>query len=310
MTHTTAQSGHKLGIKIDVDTARGTREGVPRLLELFARHGVKATFLFSLGPDNTGRALRRVFRPGFLKKVSRTSVVEHYGLKTLGNGVLWPGPDIGKSLANVLRETAEAGHEVGVHCWDHVRWQDHVEHANPAWTLAEMQQAHQRFTEVFGVAPHTFGAAGWQMNTTAWTAAQDTFGYDYTSHSRAGPTARAFLPIVEGRTLAIPDLPTTLPTLDEILGYDGCNPDNAHTRVLALTAQYRQDHVFTGHAELEGQKLLGITAAMLAGWQAQGYAVGTTRAVFAGLDVGRLPALPVGYGEIPGRSGRLAVPIH
>ena len=54
-----------LAIKIDVDTDRGTRIGVPNLVALFDEFGVKATFLFSLGPDNTGRAIKRIFRPGF-----------------------------------------------------------------------------------------------------------------------------------------------------------------------------------------------------------------------------------------------------
>jgi len=59
----------RIALKVDVDTLRGTREGVPRLLDLMARHRARATFLFSLGPDHTGWALRRVFRPGFLSKV-------------------------------------------------------------------------------------------------------------------------------------------------------------------------------------------------------------------------------------------------
>ena len=82
-----------LALKIDVDTLRGTREGVPNLVELLRRHQAGATFLFSLGPDHTGRAIRRVFRPGFLRKVSRTSVLEHYGLRTLMYGTLLPGPE-------------------------------------------------------------------------------------------------------------------------------------------------------------------------------------------------------------------------
>ena len=45
-----------LALKVDVDTLRGTREGVPNLVEILRRHGVTATFLFSLGPDHTGRA--------------------------------------------------------------------------------------------------------------------------------------------------------------------------------------------------------------------------------------------------------------
>ncbi|MBV8047431.1 MAG: 4-deoxy-4-formamido-L-arabinose-phosphoundecaprenol deformylase, partial [Paludibacterium sp.] len=103
----------KLALKVDVDTWRGTREGVPQLVELFARHQAGATFLFSLGPDHTGRAIRRVFRKGFLQKVSRTSVVEHYGIRTQLYGTLLPGPDIGPREAALMRGVRDAGFEVG-----------------------------------------------------------------------------------------------------------------------------------------------------------------------------------------------------
>src|SRR5258705_5011635 len=115
-----------LGLKIDVDTWRGTREGVPRLVEALNRHGAQATFLFSLGPDHTGRAIRRVFRRGFLRKVSRTSVVSNYGIKTLLYGTLLPGPDISRRCAPLMRSVRDAGHEVGIHTYDHVEWQDPV----------------------------------------------------------------------------------------------------------------------------------------------------------------------------------------
>ncbi|HTP42369.1 MAG TPA: 4-deoxy-4-formamido-L-arabinose-phosphoundecaprenol deformylase, partial [Nitrospiria bacterium] len=42
-----------LAIKVDVDTDRGTRIGVPALLALFKEFAIHATFYFSLGPDNT-----------------------------------------------------------------------------------------------------------------------------------------------------------------------------------------------------------------------------------------------------------------
>ena len=116
----------QLALKIDVDTYRGTREGVPRLVELLQRHNAQATFFFTLGPDHTGRAIKRVFRPGFVGKVSRTSVVKHYGIKTLLYGTLLPAPDIGKKCADIMRMVSAAGFEVGIHCYDHIRWQDYV----------------------------------------------------------------------------------------------------------------------------------------------------------------------------------------
>jgi len=122
----------QIALKVDVDCFRGTREGVPALMRLFDEFKVRATFLFSLGPDHTGRAIRRVFRPGFLSKVGRTSVVSHYGIRTLLYGTLLPGPHIGRRAGDILRSVANAGHEVGVHCYDHIRWQDFVAHLTPS----------------------------------------------------------------------------------------------------------------------------------------------------------------------------------
>ena len=142
-----------LALKIDVDTFRGTREGVPALLEVLRRRGAGATFLFSLGPDRTGRAIRRVLRPGFLSKVSRTSVLEHYGIRTLLYGTLLPGPDIGRRCAPLLREVADRGFETGIHCWDHVRWQDFVAHRDADWTRREMTAAVERYTCLLYTSP-------------------------------------------------------------------------------------------------------------------------------------------------------------
>ena len=289
-----------LALKVDVDTYRGTREGVPRLVDLLHRHDAGATFLFSLGPDHTGRAIKRVLRPGFMKKVSRTSVVEHYGLKTLMYGTLLPGPDIGRRCADVLRSVRDAGFEVGVHCWDHIRWQDGVEQAAGAWTEAEMRRAVDRFVEVFGEPPHVHGAAGWQMNAQALRLTE-RLGFAYSSDCRG---SHPFLPVWNAEIVRCPQLPTTLPTMDELLGLDGLTEDNLHERYLALTAEPR-DHVFTLHAELEGMKLMPVFERLLAGWREQGYRLVALRELAAGLAVDSLPRHEIVRGEVPGRSGTL-----
>lgn len=295
----------RIALKVDVDTLRGTREGVPSLKSALQRAGAGATFLFSLGPDHTGRAIRRVFRAGFLAKVSRTSVLEHYGLRTLLYGTLLPGPDIGRRAGEQMRQVRDAGFEVGVHCYDHIAWQDFVAARDEAWTARQMRLSVERFTQVFGLAPRVHGAAGWQMNAAAF-ALEEQLGFDYASDTRGtGP----FLPRVEGRVGRVPQLPTTLPTLDELIGLDGWSADNVHEALLGRTAAGTDagaSHVFTLHAELEGMKLLPVMNRLLAGWAAQGHELVSLATLRAGLDVGTLPVCGVAPGSVPGRSGALA----
>lgn len=293
----------RLALKIDVDTYRGTQRGVPTLVGLLQKHQAQATFLFSLGPDHTGRAIKRAFRPGFMKKVKRTSVLEHYGLLTLLYGTLLPGPDIGKRCAGILRSVRDAGFEVGIHCWDHVRWQDGVATADKAWVEAEMTKACARFKEIFGEPPRVHGAAGWQMNRHALRLTQ-RLGFTYSSDGRG---EQPYIPVIDGEIVACPQLPTTLPTLDELIGVDGIDVSTVADHLLQRTAEAQSDQVFTLHAELEGMKLAPVLEQLLTGWQAQGYTLVATRDIYAALDLQSLPRHEVRFAEIPGRSGKLMV---
>lgn len=295
----------KLALKVDVNTYRGTREGVPRLVELLGGQGAGATFLFSLGPDHTGRAVRRVFRHSFMKKVSRISPLEHYGLRTLLYGTLLPGPDIGGRCRDQMRAVRDAGFECGIHCWDHVRWQDRLALADEAWTRAEMQLAYDRFDEVFGVRARAHGAAGWQMNLHALRNIQ-RLGFGYSSDTRG---THPFLPTCNAELIACPQIPTTLPTLDELIGRDGITAGNVADHLLALTAADcpSTGHVYTLRAELEGQKLAPAFERLLAGWTAQGYELLSMRDYCDGLELEALPHHEVVFGEVPGRGGRLAL---
>ncbi|MBS0580435.1 MAG: 4-deoxy-4-formamido-L-arabinose-phosphoundecaprenol deformylase [Proteobacteria bacterium] len=294
----------RIALKIDVDTYRGTREGALRLAQLLGRLGARASFLFSLGPDHTGRAIRRAFRPGFFGKVKRTSVLEHYGLKTLLYGVLLPGPHIGRRCAQQMREIGQAGFEVGVHTWDHVRWQDGVAGADEAWTRRELTRARDQFAEVFGHFPLLHGAAGWQMNAFV-PQLQQELGFRYASDTRG---SSPFLVQLEQGVCRVPQLPTTLPTLDELIGradLDGADPVD---HLLGLTnAAAGRDQVFTLHAELEGGAYLPAFERLLRAWRGSGFEITDLGTYVSGLDLARLPKARIGSGTVAGRSGTLAV---
>lgn len=293
-----------IALKVDVDTWRGTREGVPGLLRALDAAQAQASFLFSLGPDHTGRAVLRVLRPGFLSKVSRTSVLEHYGLRTLLYGSLLPGPDIGKREGRTMLAVRDAGFDVGVHCWDHVRWQDQLLSRDAAWALREMTLATQRFLELFGEVPRVHGAAGWQFSEAA-AVAEQTLGFGMASDTRG---THPFVPVTaRGVTLGPPQFPTTLPTLDELIGLNGVTVDNVHLHLLALTEQAQQDQVFTLHAELEGMKLRPILERLLKGWRAQGHALVSLARLQEGHASRGLPRHRIALGRVPGRSGWVAV---
>jgi len=293
----------QLALKIDVDTWRGTQQGVPRLVEILRRQRAGASFLFSLGPDHTGRAIRRALRPGFMKKVQRTSVVSHYGVKTLMYGTLLPGPDIGRRGADIMRATRDAGFETAIHCWDHVRWQDGVERANATWTEIDMRRAHERYVEIFGGEAPGHGAAGWQMNPHALRLTQ-RLGYRWASDCRG---THPFVPVWNGEIVACPQLPTTLPTLDELIGTEDITADNVHLHLLRLTGPTRpaRDQVFTLHAELEGLKFGDTLERLLTGWREQGYEMVSLGKMRDALDPALLPRHEIVRGEIPGRSGSL-----
>jgi peptidoglycan/xylan/chitin deacetylase (PgdA/CDA1 family) len=294
----------RLALKIDVDTDRGTREGVPNLLADSREFGAPACFLFSLGPDNTGKAISRVFRPGFLQKVGRTSVVQLYGIRTLLNGTLLPAPHIGRRNEAVLKSVRDAGFEVGIHSYDHYRWQDHVQHLSLEEIRAEFAAARAEFRRLYGVEALTAGAAGWQCNARS-RQVYDEAGLLYGSDARGtGP----FFPRIDGRVFQTLEIPSTLPTFDELMGRPEYPDDKIVAHYLSLLREDRPN-VFTLHAEIEGMGRRILYRALLRACADRGVQFirleDLARECLAQRD--RIPVCDLRQEAVDGRSGLLAV---
>ena len=294
----------RLALKIDVDTDRGTRIGVPNLMADCLEFEAPACFLFSLGPDQTGRAITRIFRPGFFKKVSRTSVVQLYGVRTLLNGTLLPAPHIGRRNAGAMRAVRDAGFEVGIHCHNHYRWQDYVNRMSLAAVREEFTAARAEFLRIFSTEARAAGAPGWQSNARS-REVYDEADLLYASDTRNG---RPFFPRIDGRVFSTLEIPGTLPTLDELLG----RPEYPDERIVAhYLSLLREDcvNVFTLHAEIEGLGRRGLFRELLRAWTERGVEFVRLDAYAQELLANRA-AIPVRdqvYAAIDGRSGGVAV---
>jgi len=237
----------KLGLKVDVDTFRGTRLGVPLLCDSLAEHGVKGTFFFSVGPDNMGRHLWRLLKPAFFVKMMRSKASSLYGWDILLRGTFSPGPVIGEKLSAPIRRAADDGHEIGLHAWDHHAWQARIDRMDAAAIFRHLEKGVQMLEKICGSAPTCSAVPGWKANETVLLQ-KERFPFRYNSDCRGHSL---FMPAVNGIRQKQPQIPATLPTYDEVIGRNGITNQNYNAHLFSLI-QPDQLNVLTIHAEVEG----------------------------------------------------------
>ncbi len=291
----------QIGLRIDVDTFRGTRDGVPALCRVLEAHGIQTTFFFSVGPDNMGRHLWRLARPTFLAKMLRSRAASLYGWDILLRGTFWPGTPIGRRLGPCLRRAAEAGHEIGLHAWDHYARQARADRMSDDALRRDFARGIEALAELTGAPPRCAAAPGWRA-TEATLIVESEFGFRFNSDCRG---ESLFRPAVGGRLLAAPQVPVTLPTYDELIGRDGVTDAAYNDALLARLAPGRLN-VLTIHAEVEGLARAGLFERFLEHALERGCAF----VPLGGLVPADPTALPPGRivkGYVPGRDGWVAV---
>ena len=292
------------GLRVDVCTYEGLQSGVPTLLRLLDRHRIRASFFVALGPDRSGRAVLQALRPGFLAKMRRTRAVRVYGWRTILSGTLLPARQMA-DLADNMRGIVSAGHELAVHGYDHRAWQDRLHQMSEQRVRRELMQAVDVYRRIIGREPHGFGAPGWQCSPASLRIL-DELGFAYASDARGrGP----FYPRVEGCRLQTVQLPTTLPTLDELLSLGGMDGEG-FVDLVCRRVELQAWNVLTLHAEMEGREFQWIAARILARLGANGIlplSLLELRERIRASEEVLVPEAEILQRPIKGRSGRVAV---
>jgi len=290
----------EVALKIDVDTHRGLAEGVPRLMELLTAERITATFFVAMGPDNSGRAIWRAFRnPGFVSKMWRTRAVSMYGLRTIVSGTLLPARAIARAYPRILRDVVRLGFELGVHGYDHVRWQDHLDDLGERAIREEIEDGFEVYRAVIGAPAKSFAAPGWRTNALALKLL-DQMSIAYHSDTRgAGP----YRCVIKGTTLQAPEIPTTLPTLDEVIGTEGLHHPDAIVRFYQERFSAETLNVHTIHAETEGMVQRDAFLAIIRALKERGARFVQLSEVARRLLAPELPVCEVVRRTLPGRAG-------
>lgn len=246
-----------LCLRVDVCTYRGLRDGVPGVLEVLRRVKARATFYVTFGPDASGLALLKLLNPKFALKMVRTKAASTYGWATAFYGTLLPSPLVGAGLPAVLQRIRQEGHDVGVHGWDHRRWQDRLSKYPTDRLREEFSKMIDAYRSALGEMPASFAAP-------AWLLTKDLFDLEQEAGLRFGSDTRGvspFLPVFAGSEGKIPQLPVTLATLDECLGR--MTAEEFVEASLKGAAGQPDYACFTAHAESEGMNYQSVLESLL-----------------------------------------------
>lgn len=293
----------RVALKVDCDTDVGTREGIPALLDVFASRKIRATFYFTLGPDRSGVAARRVFtRRGFLRKMLRSRAASLYGFPTVLYGTLLPAPRIGERCEAEIRSCGLAGHDTGVHGWDHVGWHDGLDRWPAEKVRSEVALAHDEFLRITGGKAQSSAAPGWTANAASLDVEAGR-NLLFTSNSRGGVP---FFPVAAGRRYTTLEIPSTLPTLDETLAWDSLGSDADQLELFRRSVKGTEVH--TIHTEVEGRSKRALFETILDAWIEQGVEFPTLAELAREALSRPLPPPPreLVRATLPGRGGTVA----
>lgn len=289
----------RIGLRVDADTFYGTRDGLPNLLFLFEKYAIRATFFFCVGPDTMGRHLWRLIRPPFLLKMLRSNAPSLYRPSILFAGTAWPGRHIAPQLGALMRACADAGHEVGLHAWDHQGWQANMLRWPALRLEQEVGKGLEALERVLGQKVRCSAAPGWRADQRVATV-KEAFGFRYNSDCRG---SRPFRPLLDDGRLGTAQIPVTLPTFDELAG-SVVSEAGYNDHILRAMQEAEGTPVYTIHTEVEGDSRRSLFENFLRKAEKKRFAFCPLGALLpddpAALPAGRIECLP-----FPGREGCL-----
>ncbi len=144
-------------LRIDLESDKGIREGVPRILDLLKKHKVKASFYISMGGESN---LFEILKYRNKLKSSGERKIRIWKFKDKLRMILFP-KDFVKDNKEILKRIIDEGHELGVHAWKHREWTRGLEKINIKNTI---EKSIKKYKKIFNKNPISFASPGFNVN--------------------------------------------------------------------------------------------------------------------------------------------------
>jgi len=144
-------------LRVDLESDKGIRKGVPKLLDLLKKYNIKASFYLSMGGESN---IFEILKYRSNLKTSGERKIKVWSLKDKLRMAFFPR-DFVKGNKKILRRILGEGHELGLHGWKHREWTRGLEKINIKNTI---KKSINKYIQLFGKKPTSFASPGFNIN--------------------------------------------------------------------------------------------------------------------------------------------------
>ncbi|MBU2576878.1 MAG: polysaccharide deacetylase family protein [Nanoarchaeota archaeon] len=142
-------------LRIDLESDKGIREGVPKILALLKKYNIKASFYVAMGGESNILELLR-----YQKKLPGKRKISVFSRGEMLRMVFFPR-DFVLGNKKIFQKILDEGHELGIHGWKHREWTRGLEKIDVRKVI---RKAVEKYTKLFGKKPQSFCAPAFRTN--------------------------------------------------------------------------------------------------------------------------------------------------
>lgn len=142
-------------LRIDLESDKGIREGLPKILDLLKKYNLKASFYLTIGGES---GIYNILK--YRKKLPKREGLKIFSIFEKIRIILFP-KDFVKENRKILMRILSEGHELGLHGWKHRKWSRGLEGIN---INEDISKSIIKFKKIFDKNPISFAAPAFQTN--------------------------------------------------------------------------------------------------------------------------------------------------